>query len=191
MENDKASNKHEIGVYQYLLEYANRSNQFGIFINRVEPKYDFLKAVSISSMVQGVSFINDSLQYEEVQMGSSYINIVQELQSGEIALTLTENQDAEVFKFLTLKEDGSSIIPKDGTFLLPYEYYFQISIVHHFNRVDNLLLNVLSGGDLSPLKVLASGFYKLDGNLEYSYEAGEDKIQAIQAKFKPMMGWEN
>jgi len=189
MSNDQHTSKLETGIYSYLLENANRANQFGIIISRVEPKFSITESLAISKLVQNISFINDGYQYEEIKIGSAYMNVVQELQSGEIAVTFTEGQNAEVLKFLTKKEDGSNILPSDGTYLLPYEYYFKIDVVHHFNRIDNLLLNVLRGGDLSPLTILASGLYKLDGNLEYGYEVGEEQLQMIQAKFKPMMSF--
>lgn len=188
MANDTHSGKIELSVMSFLLDNANRANQFAIIINRVEPRFDMIKSLAVSKLVQSVSFIADGMQYEEVQLGSAYMNVAQELQSGEISVTFTEGQNKEVFELLT-QHEGKNILPSDGTYLLPYEYYFSIDIVHHFNTVDNMLLNVLTSGDFNPIEVIASGNFVLDGNLEYGYEAGDEQLQMIQAKFKPMMSF--
>lgn len=75
---------------------------------------------------------------------------------------------------------GENIMPVDGTYLLPYDYYFSIK-VSHLVRVDKQTVE----------KVMLAGEFILDGGISTGYTAGDEQYLTTSATFKPLQGWEN
>lgn len=75
---------------------------------------------------------------------------------------------------------NENIIPSDGTFLLPMDYYFEIKMSHVFK---NKILNMTSE------KVIIEDKYIIDGNIGINYETGDERFVEITATFKPMKSW--
>ncbi|WP_018758938.1 hypothetical protein [Paenibacillus terrigena] len=55
---------------------------------------------------------------------------------------------------------------------------------HRFGITDDVLLNVVQTGDLSPLKVAEEEYYSYDDFLSYAEENGEPLEQAIREGYK-------
>lgn len=75
---------------------------------------------------------------------------------------------------------GENIMPIDGTYLLPYDYYFSIK-VSHLVRVDKQTVE----------KVMLAGEFILDGGINTGYTTGDERYLTTSATFKPLQGWEN
>lgn len=154
-----------------LFQDAKFLNQYGIEISRVAPSFDNSKAIDISKMVKRVSIVHDHLAPEEIQIGSAYLNLLLNRQVGELSVSFIEDKKANVHKFLKM-HGGEDIIPTNGTYLLPYEYYFNIKIIHYKDGVN-----------------LLSDDYILTANFSHEYQAGEAEFQQIEATFCKIKSW--
>ena len=72
---------------------------------------------------------------------------------------------------------GGRIMPSDGTLLLPYEYFFEISIIH-------LIIDPISGTVTE--KVVIQDDYILDGSPSQEYSVGDERYLEITATFVPI-----
>lgn len=72
---------------------------------------------------------------------------------------------------------GGRIMPSDGTLLMPYEYYFEISIVH-------LIIDPISGSVTE--KIVIQDDYILDGSPSQEYSTGDERYLEVSATFKPI-----
>ena len=182
----------ELTKYQYLLFNAKRNNQFKVSIFRASPDFDTETSIKITDTIQEVSIIHDGISTNETQIGNAILNTHGVKQSGELQITFVETKDNDVVKFLTLHEDGTPIIPTDGTHLLPYDFYFYIEVTHqstdmYDGLIDSAVSWLFGGGDSKSMK----GEFILDGNLEQGYVAGEPELQTITATFKKLRTWSN
>lgn len=151
------------------------STMFVLDIQRINPTYDFIKAKNISLMAKSVEVTSNGYSYERIGIGSSFENIIDEIQQGNISISFHEFKQGYVMDFLT-KYDGEDIIPKDGTVLLPYDYYFKIkvSVLENINGVRKT-------------RTIVDDFYYLDNAPTLSFERdSESTFQKIQANFMPL-----
>jgi len=75
------------------------------------------------------------------------------------------------------ENNHKNIMPTDGTYLLPYDYYFQIKL-SHIVRDRNT--------GMSYEKIIVNDEYLLDGNISFSYTTGEEAYLEANATFKPL-----
>jgi hypothetical protein len=146
--------------------------------------------MKITDLIKEVSIIHDGIETEETQIGNAVINTHGVKQAGEISITFTESKDGDVLKFLTQHDDGTPIIPTDGTSLMPYDFYFHIEVTHsssdmYDKLIDSAVSLLFGGGDTKSLK----GDFIIDGNITQNYVAGEPELQEIQATFKKLRSW--
>ena len=81
--------------------------------------------------------------------------------------------------FVSMFTDNNhgNILPTDGTFLLPYEYYFSIKMSHLIrDRKTNM----------SYEKIIVQDDYILDGNVSVSYATDNEGYLEATANFKPI-----
>lgn len=77
-------------------------------------------------------------------------------------------------------EKGDKIIPSDGTFLLPYEYFFNIKVSH-------IVADPIS--DTVYEETIIEGDYILDGSPSQEYSVGDERYLEISATFKPIKSY--
>lgn len=70
------------------------------------------------------------------------------------------------------------IIPSDGTYLLPYEYYFNLKLYRVFFDQNTIAEAVVYEGNVI-----------LEGNISQSFSVGDSALSTIQANFKPMQSF--
>ena len=171
---DGKMTKAEVTDQHNIFKNSKVLNQYYIRINRVAPAYSHSKAEKISKMVKKVSIIHNSMDNEEIEFGTAFLNLLINRQIGEISISFVEDKDASVKDFL-LKTGGEDIYPTDGSCMLPYEYYFHVEIKHY----------------ISPKKTtkLLSEDYNLSGTFSHDYQAGDEELQMIEATFKPIKSW--
>jgi hypothetical protein len=180
----------ELLKYQYLLYKAKRNNQYKVSIFRAAPSFDTETSIKITDTIQEVSIIHDGIEVKETQIGNAILNTHGVKQSGEIRITFLETEDNDVINFLTRHEDGTPIIPTDGTHLLPYDFYFFIEVTHQSSDMrDGLLQKALDLIFDTEDKKSISGEFIIEGNLEQGYVAGEPDWQTITATFKRLKSW--
>jgi len=167
---DLTADKVDVNEQHILFRDAKMVNEYKIFISREAPSYSMKASEKISKMIKSVSLVHDVVASEETIIGSAYLNLLIQRQSGEITIGFTEDDDSNVLKFLT-KNGGEPIYPTDGTFLLPYDYYFRIKLTHHKETV------------------LIEKDFVLSSNFPHTYQTGEPEFQMIEATFKPIKSW--
>jgi len=169
--------KADVYVQHTLFKNSKVANQYNITISRIAPFYPIHKSLIISQMVKRVSIVHDAIGEEEILLGSAYLNLLLNQQVGEITISFVEDKDASVLDFLK-KDNGNDIFPTDGTFLLPYDYYFRIEITHYKSSLPTPKHTILLEGD-----------YILSNNFPHEYQAGEEELQMVDATFKPIKSW--
>ncbi|MFT7880428.1 MAG: hypothetical protein ABXS91_08550 [Sulfurimonas sp.] len=80
----------------------------------------------------------------------------------------------------TAGNKNGNIMPSDGTTLLPYDYYFKITIsnlnVNHFN-------NTISE------TIVVDDEFIIEGNVSQDYATGNEEYLEVSATFKPIKSW--
>jgi hypothetical protein len=75
------------------------------------------------------------------------------------------------------EEETKPILPTDGTYLLPKEYYFSI-------KIQNVELDRFSG--VKSRTIILDGEYRLTGALDMSRDVGSEEWAKVTATFKPL-----
>ncbi|WP_294958817.1 hypothetical protein [Sulfurovum sp.] len=76
-------------------------------------------------------------------------------------------------------KDGA-IMPGDGTFLLPYQYYFEIKISHIVSDPNT---------GMAYRKIIIEDDYLLDGSPSQEYSTGDERYLEVSGTFKPIKSW--
>ncbi len=75
---------------------------------------------------------------------------------------------------------GGRIMPSDGTFLLPYQYYFRIRIAHIISDIETNMVYA---------KTIIEDDYLLEGSPSQEYSTGDERYLQVGATFKPIKSW--
>ena len=161
--------KEDVSSYKSFKKNVQYANLFKATISRINPSIEFID----DKHIVGVSISYEGIETEEIKIGSSYINVITGISSSGVSLTFEETRDEAVKKFL-LMDDEKPIIPKDGTYLLAEDFYFEIEV-----------MSVPLAGDESE-NFLIRGDFILDGQLEKSLQTGEASFLTTTATFKAM-----
>jgi len=166
----------KVSIISYLnnlqerLNLAQFSNQFKVEIKRVKPIYTssgFLNDNDFSDFITKVDMQIGNTSYEDLIIGATHISTFSDFEPFSLSLSMIDFRDSEVLKFLTKDNNNKDILPKDGTYLLPYDYYFNIKV---FNFSGTLLFNFNMA---------------IDGQIAISYETSATAdLLAIDVKFK-------
>lgn len=176
---------------QYLLFSVKRNNQYRVRIYRAAPEFDTETSIKITDMIREVTIIHDGIETKATNIGNAIMNTHTTKQAGELEITFLETKDLDVYKFLALKNDGTPIIPIDGTSLMPFEYYFYIEVIHQdtgmYSKLLDTAVSFIFGSGLEYSK---RGSFIIDGNISHSYVAGEPELQTVKVTFKKLRTWE-
>ncbi|SFV56108.1 hypothetical protein MNB_SUP05-5-910 [hydrothermal vent metagenome] len=152
-----------------IVENAQWQDQFKMVIMREQPDSLSLNPLLIKSF----TLQYDGFTVDTSKVGSAYVNQITGIEPLSISVVFREQTSNEITNFLINKKDGTPIMPRDGTYLLPYEYYFSISAY-------------MLDGSWKP-KLLVSGEFLIEGTLskDLMSEGGNMMEQAIT--FKPIL----
>lgn len=155
---------------EYTLEMkdSQHSNNYDVIFSREAP---YTREV-ITHRISQISVSGDSVELEEIKVGSAYFNVIRNVSSPEISITFIESHELIVDNILTKDDDGKRILPTDGTFLLPDDYYFSIEI-----------RALPKYGDESVL--VLRGEIVLEGQVQKEFETETEQFQKVSATFKP------
>jgi len=137
---------------------------------------DFLKkrvTTDLQSIGSGVSKLQDNIAMAQ-RVGNVFGMNTSPLKNIGGVLGSFSNKAGRSAKF------GDDIMPIDGTYLLPYDYYFSIKLSH--------LIRV---GSETVEKIMLSDDFILDGGTNTGYTTGDERYLTTSATFKPLQGWEN
>jgi len=145
------------------------SDQFEVVITRANPK--------TSVKIEPVSVVKASLKYggfsyEFNKIGTSGFISVADTEGSSVNLDFYEKSNNEVFKFLNLTESGEKILPSDGTFLLPYDWYYNIDIY----SLDS---------SWKKRKIMSGNFVR-NNSVEKDYTAEGGAMMVISSEFLPV-----
>lgn len=72
------------------------------------------------------------------------------------------------------------ILPRDGTFLLPHDWYFRIKVYTVENDYNN---------KIQKRNYVVNDDFLLEGSPSTSFGVGDDGFRELQANFKPLKSW--
>ncbi len=107
--------------------------------------------------------------HESTPIGSSTISTIGQVAPLEVELTFIEVEGYSFVDFLQ-KNNGIPILPKDGTYLLPYEYYFNIEVKDYKGTI------------------LIKTDFELNGGISIAHSAEANELLLMSAKFTPIHG---
>ena len=168
-----------VELFNKSIENIGLSNRFQLMITRVAPKeglvYDSRAIGAFISMFATQATINKAfLSTEEREVGSTHIRHFSKQEVGDIEFTFmnpVRNVATEYF----LKADGEYIAPKDGTTLLPFDYYFKIE----------LFTWVVEEGFRSKSHYI-DGLYHLSSNISFEFDTSSEELQTFSVNFEKM-----
>ena len=143
---------------QFIFEIVRESPSTGIIINPED--------------VISCSINYDGINSEPLLAGSSIINLISGVESLSVSVVFRDSADNKIIKFLKLRDDGKSIMPRDGTFLLPYQYYFYLRIKQLNSKWEE-----------TPL---LRGEFLLDGQSVKDFVTDGGEMMGVSAEFKPI-----
>ena len=176
-----------IGKHKNAYRSGQRDNQYSIDISMEAPiSKPFLEEVFFKS----ISITFEGFENEPVELGSGNINSFAGITPLKIDMVLHEMFDYNVNDSDKKERDLYSyffmngkkpILPKDGTFLLPYEYYFSIDIYAVSNSTGMLEGDRAGKSSNKYLAMAQSGLAKLN-----KFLGARDTTM----KFKPILSGE-
>lgn len=116
--------------FQALKGKAQWSDQFHLEVYMVKPDGRALDPYLIKSF----SIQHKGIETETVNIGGGYVNVISGITPMKLDVVFEEstiknardrNLETLVYDFF-FKDKGKDVIPSDGTFLLPYDWYFYI-----------------------------------------------------------------
>ena len=151
-----------------IVNKAQWQDQFMLEITRESPDFKELDPLHVKSY----TFQYDGVIVDTTKIGSGYINQINGVEPLSISVVFRESVSDDITNFLLKKDNGDFITPRDGTYLLPYEYYFNISAY----SLD---------AEWNP-KLLVSGEFLFSGQVTRDFISEGGNMQEITAEFKPI-----
>jgi len=176
-----------IGKYKEAYRNGQRNNQYSIDISMEAPvSKPFLEEVFFKS----ISITFEGFENEPVELGSGNIHTFSGRTPLKIDMVLHEmfdynvndsdKKERDLYSYFFMN-NGEPILPKDGTFLLPYEYYFSIDIYAVRHSTTMLQMDRAGASDNKYLAMAQNGLAKLN-----KFLGAKDTTM----KFKPIISGE-
>lgn len=158
-----------IRANQEIIKNTQWADQFLISIEREEPDYDFLDPIHIKSY----SLMYNGTVVDISKVGSGYVNQITGNEPLSIAVVFREQSSDEITNFLLNRDDGTPILPNDGTYLLPKDYFFNINAF-------------MLDSNWKP-KLLVRGEFLYSGQITKDFTTDGAGMLEIAAEFKPIL----
>jgi len=162
--------------YQHIKEaqdaksHAQWTDQFLVEVAMIMPEP---KNMLNQHLISSFSITYDGLDTENLPFGSGSINIFGDMTPLKLDIVFEEEATWEnLYKYFFLDNTYEPIIPRDGTYLLPKDWYFEISIYSM---------------DASwKYKQLYTNDFIIDGGLQKDFNTEGGQIQEITLSFVPI-----
>jgi len=190
MEGSKSYKEH-IANSKKLFKNGQKQNQFLVKIEMIKPIH---KMQIVSEVFKSISVTFGGLQSEPIQIGSANINTFTNQSSYKIdfvaheiyeALISSSVVDKDLYEYFFM-QNGKDIIPKDGTFLLAKDWYFNIEVyaLENSTRILELDRKGISKTPLTKKPIISGEFIienptKLDWNTQSNGENQEFIISFV------------
>lgn len=167
-QNKEAFLKH-IKDAQVTKSHAQWSDQFWVEVMRIEP---FNTIILNPHLVSSFSITYDGLEAEHIPMGSGSMYVFGDMTPLKLDIVFEEEATWDDLYNYFFISDNKPIIPSDGTYLLPKDWYFEIQVY----AVD-------SGWHK---KSIYHNNFIIDGSMQKDFNTEGGQIQEITLSFVPM-----
>ncbi len=117
--------KDHIADVSAMLGTRQWTDQFVCFVEMIEPE---TKMPLNINAIKGFNFKGKSFSIETTSTGTAHTSTYDETETEDVTITFLESNLDEVRNYLLYKSDKRAVRPTDGTFLLPFEHYFKITL---------------------------------------------------------------
>lgn len=160
-------------LYQQSVENISHTDVYNVKIERIKP----IKGLLGDSLAVGnflsmwVKSVNLALPYmgrENVKTGAKKVSHFTNEESGELEIEFYNPSEALAEYYFLKDKDGNNIQPKDGTVLLPLEYYFKVEVYKWVIREG-----------FRTKSYYVNGYYQVAGNLSFNFESESEELQTF------------
>lgn len=162
--------------YQHIKEaqdvksHAQWTDQFLVEVYMMKPEP---RKKLDSNLINSFSLTYDGLDAENLPFGSGSINIFGDMTPLKLDIVFEEEATWEnLYKYFFLDNTYEPIIPRDGTYLLPKDWYFEIT-VHSMDASWKY-------------KQLYKNDFIIDGGLQKDFNTEGGQMQEITLSFVPI-----
>lgn len=169
--NKKQILKDHIANTTEMLDTRQWADQFICFIEMIEPE---TKTPLNVNVIKAFNFKGKSFSIETTSTGTAHTSTYDETETDDVTITFLESNLDEVRNYLLYKSDGEEVRPNDGTFMLPYEHYFKITLCAMNGNYD---VRDISKGRLDECI--------MDGGIDRVFEI-EGDMESYEIRFVPI-----
>ena len=169
-----------VKLFKESIENIGHADVFNISIERIAPVkgllYDSLGVGEFLSMfAKSCSLTYPFLGVDKMKVGATELKHFSNKESGELSVTFYNPSEKLAEGYFLKDATGEDIIPKDGSTLLPFDYYFEIKlwkwIVREGVRLKSYYID---------------GFYHVNSNIGIEWDSDDESHQTFSVQFTKM-----
>ena len=166
-----------VKLYQDSMENIGHTDVFNISVERIAPikglLYDSLAIGEFLSMfAKSCSLTYSFLGLDKMKVGATNLKHFSNKENGELSITFYNPAEKLAEGYFLKDATGEDIIPKDGSTLLPFDYYFEIKlwkwIVREGIRIKSYYIE---------------DYYHLNSNIGIEWDSDSESHQAFSVQF--------
>ena len=135
-----------------------------------------IKEFATPFAITGFTYRQKQFTLKTTHIGTAHTTTFDSVETDSLSLEFEEDISDEVYKFIYYKDDNTPILPQNGTYLLPYDWYFTMSIEIYNEQFKKRILKFDSDKE-----------FILEGGIERNFKANGGEIENYALTFKPIL----